>query len=516
LKKLLVAVGFFASLMMAFAAAAEMHLPPFLPNYYAPAFLVGGRPLMPIDRSTENGVKLFTYGAADRSTALQLEKIECDRSSCAAVFSNILGTLNQRITGSGGEFQEVSEREIYGVLRTAERNQFFFVYVLPTSVLVWNFVTDSDEALDPDRRFQTIRALANRHRYRSALTMGNIAMGAWAPAVHEHARRLLREGHAREGLAALRDLLATSSFNYEAHNDLIEHTADPAAARISAEIVFKNAEDRKLIDRAAKVLQIPPATLDSIPFLEKNETGLQVVLIPLPPCNPWLLEEAARTYEKITDVPVKIRRLREVWWFAAPDRVHRQRDIQRVLITLRGETINFAGWDRERYALELLKATESEDALSRYQVKKLVSGLNEFSGQFRVRPVLNWLSTRLEEYRSDDNRTMYVGITEANIYSGDSNYIFSSGILKGRSPVSVLSYSVMLAETLQEAYQSKRRLIERIAKELVPASLKQLGISRPLDPSDPYSYANGVTRLDQKTLVLSGPTKDALEAFRSD
>ena len=74
----------------------------------------------------------------------------------------------------------------------------------------------------------------------------------------------------------------------------------------------------------------------------------------------------------------------------------------------------------------------------------------------------------------------------------------------------------MLAESQQEEYESRRRLIERIAKELVPASLKQLGIPRPLDPGDPYSYANGVKRLDQKTLVLSGPTKDALKTFRSD
>jgi predicted Zn-dependent protease len=280
--------------------------------------------------------------------------------------------------------------------------------------------------------------------------------------------------------------------------------------------VFKNAENRKLIDRAAKALNMSPATLESIPLLEKNETGLQVVLIPLSPCNPWLLEEAAKTYEQITDVPVKIRRLNEVWWFAAPDRVHRQRDIQKALIGMRGEAIDFAGWDRERYASELLKATESEDALSRYQAKTLVGGMNEFSGQFRVGPVLNWLSARLQEYRSDDNRTMYVGITEANIYSGDSNFIFSSGILKGGSPVSVLSYSVMLAETLQEEYQSRRRLIERISKELVPASLKQLGIPRPLDPSDPYSYANGVTRLDQKSLVLSNPTKDALKTLRAN
>ncbi len=516
MRKFLAVAGIFASLMIGRADAAEVQLPSSLPSYYASAFFVGDNPLMPIERTTENGVKLFTYGAADQSTVMQLEIIECDRSSCEAVFSNILGVLNDRITGKGGEFYVVSQREIYSGLRTAERGQFVFVYVLPTSILVWNFVTKNDEALDPDKRFETIRALANKHRYQGAQIQGNIAMGAWGPAVHEHARQLLREGHTQKGLAALRDLLATSSFNYEAHLDLIEHTDDPTVARTSAEIVFKSAESRKLIDRAAKVLQKSPATLDSIPFLEKHETGLQLILIPLSPCNPWLLEEAARTYEKITGISVKIRRLNEVWWFAAPDRVHRQRNIQRALIKLRGKTIDFAGWSKERYVSELLSAIEFEDALSRYQVKELVGKMNAFTGQYRVGPVLNWLSARLEDYRSDDNRTMYVGITEANIYSGDSNYIFSSGIPHGMSPVSVLSYSVMLAEAQQNEYEFRPRLIKRIAKELVPASLKQLGIPRPLDPSDPYSYVNGVIRLDQKTLVLSDPTKDAVNTFRSD
>lgn len=516
MRKLILITGIFASLMMARAAAAEVQLPPFLPSYYAPAFLIGDSPLMPIERASESGVKLFTYGSANRSTVLQLEIIECDRPSCAAVFRNVLDVLNERITRNGGKFHVVSEREIYGGLRTVEQGQFVFVYVLPTSVLVWNFVTKNDEALGPDKRFETIRGLVNKHRYQSAQSMGNIAMGLWAPEVHEYARQLLREGKTREGLVMLRNLLATSSFNYEAHVDLIENTGDPATVKSSAEIVIKNAESRKLIDRAAKALEKTPATLESIPFLEKNETGLQVILIPLSPCNPWLLAEAARTYEQITEIPVRVRRLKAVWWFAAPDRVYRQRDIQRALIRLRGENIDFAGWNGARYASELLKATESEDALSRFRAKELVSKINAFSGQYRVGPVLDWFSARLEEYRSDDNRTMYVGITEANIYSGDSNFIFSSGIPKGRSPASVLSYSVMLAETLQEAYQSRQRLVERIAKELVPASLKQLGIPRPLDPSDPYSYANGVTRLDQKTLVLSNPTKDALKTFRSN
>jgi hypothetical protein len=73
---------------------------------------------------------------------------------------------------------------------------------------------------------------------------------------------------------------------------------------------------------------------------------------------------------------------------------------------------------------------------------------------------------------------------------------------------------MMLAKTLGEPFQSRRRLTERVAKELVPASFKALRIPRPTDPTDPYSYSDGVERLAQKTLTLSSPTKQALDRLR--
>jgi hypothetical protein len=79
----------------------------------------------------------------------------------------------------------------------------------------------------------------------------------------------------------------------------------------------------------------------------------------------------------------------------------------------------------------------------------------------------------------------------------------------------ILSYSMMLAQTLGEPYQSRKRLTERMAKELVPPSLTSLGIPRPADPTDPYSYSNGVERLAQKSLALSDSTREALEKFRT-
>ena len=102
----------------------------------------------------------------------------------------------------------------------------------------------------------------------------------------------------------------------------------------------------------------------------------------------------------------------------------------------------FKEWFQEKYVKELLKSVESEDALSKYYVRDLVDKVNKQPGQFFVDPYLYWFSKALKKYSSDDHRTMYVGITEVNIYSGDNNYIFSLGIASGPSRASILSYHI--------------------------------------------------------------------------
>jgi hypothetical protein len=109
---------------------------------------------------------------------------------------------------------------------------------------------------------------------------------------------------------------------------------------------------------------------------------------------------------------------------------------------------------------------------------------------------------------------MYVGVTEADIYTGETNYAFTSGWRQGEFAAAISSYARMKSAASSEQYESRKRLIERIAKELVPATLQQLGIPRPIDPADPYSYSDGVDRVSQKTLTLSAPTRAALDRFR--
>ena len=109
---------------------------------------------------------------------------------------------------------------------------------------------------------------------------------------------------------------------------------------------------------------------------------------------------------------------------------------------------------------------------------------------------------------------MYVGITEANIYGGDNNFVFSVSTTQPQSHVGLMSYYIMQGKATASAFDSRLRLVERMAKELVPASLKQLRIPRSTDPTCPYSYSSGVERLDQKTLNLSDEVKQSLNKLK--
>jgi len=478
MKNTLFVLVFVASSIFGRCWAEKVEVPSFLPEYYLPAFQVDGQDLVLIKHSTKDNVDQWAYSTTDQSLGLLIENIKCDRPRSRGIFNNILGYLNKEIGDKKGEFLEITEREIHAKIIGESVAGAVFVYVVPASIHIWSYSVNPRSRHQPEANFKTIRAMANRQRYTDALSEGNVAMGFWGPQVYEYASQLLRGGKEKTALGVFNNLLATSPSNYEAHVDFMENWNKSESALNSARIVLRNAEDPELIDKAARFAQMDLKTRNSIPLLEGQETGLQLILMPLGPCDILLLEESAKTYEKITGITTKIRRLPEEWHLTAPDRIPFQRRIQEILVKMKKKNIDFTGWTKEKYVEELLKSVESEDALSKYYVRDLIEKVNKEPGQYFVDPHLDWFCKVLEKDRSVDHRTMYVGITEVNIYSGDINYVFSLGITGGPSRASILSYHMMLAKTLSEEYQSRQRLTERIAKELVPASLKQLGIPR--------------------------------------
>lgn len=512
--KCLVCAFVFSAVLASAAAAGDLRLPSFLPDYYGPVFHSKRRPLTLVTQRETNGVNQCLYSIGS-DEVLSIENIRGDSPACRARFNNILAHLDQIITTNKGAFVKITRTEFHAEVVLTNMTQTIFAFVLPHSVNVWTHSTATEAASHFHPVFQDILGFVNRQRYEEALKEGNVAMGQWRSSIHDYAEHLLKTGKKAEALVVLHRLLATSPFDYEAHLELMENTPDLMAATNSAEVVFKRAEDCDEISKAARFLGIAAPNLGRFTVLSTNDTGFEVILIPIAPCNPWLLDEVVRTYEGITGVPVKIRRLDQNWVWRSPDRFARQRDIENILIRLAKTNIVFTGWDRNRYLNALTEAVKTRDALSKYWVNDLISKAKSEPGQYRVKPYLYTLCRMLQPYRSRDARTMYVGITEANIYAGDNNYVFSLGGIGAGCHASLMSYYMMQGKVIPQGFDSQRRLVERIAKELVPASLKQLGIPRSTDPTCPYSYSSGLNRLDQKTLKLSDGVKQALIKLRN-
>jgi hypothetical protein len=152
--------------------------------------------------------------------------------------------------------------------------------------------------------------------------------------------------------------------------------------------------------------------------------------------------------------------------------------------------------------------------MSRFMSRATADRFMTGPGQYNVDPYLDRLSQRLTPIRPPDNRTMYVGVTEANISSENLNFVFSMTRETPGRFTTILSYAMMTARMLGEPVPSRKRLAERLAKEMVPASLKALAIPRPDDPTDPYFRAMSVAELDRKGLQLSPPTRAAIERLR--
>ncbi len=490
-------------------------LPRFLPSHYAELLSANGLPLQLVSQDEQAKVKLAQYASLKGDIQLNIEQMVCDRPRCDALYQQTVSEQNAKLTPLAARFLALSPVEFSSEWKEGTKWYFRYVAKVPTALTSWTWISKKKALPDRDKRIAELRRALNSQRYTEAMQMDNVEIGRWSQPIHQHALDLLAQGDTEAAVAVLQQVISWAPNSFQAQLDFAKNTRDSTAARASAEMVRENAETPELTAQAAQLLGQTEPDPASLPLLEAGLRGLQVVLVPLPPCDLRLIEEAGRLYSENLKVPVRVARISGDWQWGKPDRIHRQRDVEYLIQRKSSKPVDFSAWTRDTYMKNLLTLTAKEDALNRFQIESLLAEVKEKPGQYRAEFYVDRLIDIVTPLRSVDRRTMIVGVTEADIFGGDANFLFSGATHKNGNWGAILSYARMQATVLNEPYQSRKRLVERLAKELVPASLKQLGIARPIDPTDPYSYSSGVDRLSQKTLTLSAPTRAALDRFKT-
>lgn len=496
-------------------ASAMPVVPSFLPTHYSDPLKINDKPLKLVAQNSKSDIKLAEYKNADGSVLLKIEQINCDRPRCEMFYQQTLGEQNKLVTHRKGQFLSVSPTEFSTEWKIGSKTYLQYVATVPKALMRWTWNTKSSQASNNDSLLSPLRRALNQQRFDEAIQINNVEVGHWAKEIHQYGRDLLAQGKTEPAMTVLRHVVNWSPNSFDAQLDLAESIKEAAIVRASAQAVWDNAENPLLLGRAALLLGRKEAEISALPVLEGEIKGLQVILIPLPPCDIRLTEEAARLYSDSLKVPVRIVRLPDPWQWGIPDRLYRERDMQNLLLRKSQKPIDFTGWTQARYAQKIIEATTKDDALSRFQIRMFLQAHEGKPPQYRAEPYIEHLINKVMPFYGNDRRTMIVGVTQADIFSGDTNFLFSQGASRNGLGVSILSYARMEATALGQAYESRKQLAERLAKELVPASLKLLDIPRPTDPTDPYSYSSGTDRLVQKTMNLSAPTREALDRFRT-
>ena len=406
----------FVVLSYGFATSANAAIPSYLPAFYEDPLKIDGRLLQLDSESEQDGVKHAYFISADHRIGLAISQLTCTSPRCDEFFAERLNVQNNRLTLHGGEFRFLSNVEFIASWTVDSKSNLVFFARVPGGVVVWSRITAATENLSDVQWTKRVRTVVNRHRVEEAIRLGNVQGGRWASEAHDYALELLFRGEIDEALHVLKQVITWAPNNFEAHLDLAENTKDTGTAHTSALTVWENTESASLSARAARVLGRSDPNLDSITVLDHPVRGLEVVLIPLPPCDIRLLEETANLYTSNFHVPVRIARLPVDWIWYEPDRVHRHNDVQTTILQKTGQNVDFSGWTKDRYATELATIFADDNARSRYEVQSFLNDFHDGPGQYRVDPYVDRLIDFLAPFRSADRRTMFVGVTAADIF----------------------------------------------------------------------------------------------------
>lgn len=346
----------------------------------------------------------------------------------------------------------------------------------------------------------------------------NVAAVKEVSAVFEAAHRLLKENGREKSEFYFLKGLQLSPWEMEqqlAYAKLLQAQGKTDASASTARMVFQTSESGKLLEESAKLagLSLPVG----IPLLPVEPLERKAIcFVRLGEVEEWIIQSAGMMLSDKLGTPVYI--FPDVLKLPAPTRSFFAR--------WAGSLKKNIKWENEFVKQQMLDlGIASEDAATADQTLELIARLEVAMGQEDPRAKLQkfsedarerdqqWdaslLLTQLKTAFPERDDVVFVGITAADIYAKDNNYLF--GFAQSGSGYCLLSYRRYTAWFNRER-ENQSRFLERIHKQILSSVGFALGIARPVDPRSARSYPNSLEDHDLKGTWLSPECIKGFEA----
>lgn len=305
---------------------------------------------------------------------------------------------------------------------------------------------------------------------------------------------------------------------------LLHQLGDTAAAIEKTQTAYLYAEDEDLINEAHVFLSELGIAHSDERDIGEAELGLlgEIVLVPIGKVNSRLLAESRQELEAKVGLRFSIADDR-----LEPGEMDRRyldqyltKVVQHIQSTLSQEQLHtlFSAQQLSEVELEVpgAKRRFAEQFLEQMALPQQVQAFHEQlqrledQGQFDVGRLISDLKERfpmVDEEPTGMNIKGYLGVTEADIFSEETNFVFGTV----ERPYGVMSYHRFLARTNDEP-PNRPRLRARFVKQALSSAFFILGIPRCTSPMCARAYPHSLTEHDQKGTELCLWCKEQLRA----
>ncbi len=285
--------------------------------------------------------------------------------------------------------------------------------------------------------------------------------------------------------------------------NLLKESGDTKQAKEKYKTIYKYSEDEEVINSAKEQLL---SLRVKCPSPKQKNRKFSIIVVPFGHINGVLIDEIFSELNKITKIKYKL--YEEELNVGGIDRTMAEQYLSKTCANIKRENpgVNIPADSDPKAQMEfiigILQAEGvSEDKIEDFRERMLI---NFQVGQRNADRLISELKSQFGS--NEDERVVgYLGITEADIYSDDNNYVFGWA----QPGFGVMSYSRFKASFFNER-DYRPRLVERAVKQGISSTFFILGIPRCTNAMCARAYPHSLAEQDLKEGTLCSWCKEQL------